>query len=107
MKRGTARVWREAGGRWAIQIEIDGAFYTERDYADVATATEAIGAILRQQAERPSDLDEDACPDCDEPLDLLTCSQCGADAFVRTCAHDGLRPIRLVGDAIYCSSCRV
>ena len=106
MRRGTARLWREAGGRWAIQIEIDGALYTERDYEDAAAATHAIADILRQQAERSSDADEEACQDCDEPLDLLTCSQCGADAFVRTCAHGGPRPIRAVGGASYCIACR-
>ena len=106
MKRGAARLWREAGGRWAIQIEVDGAFYTERDYADAARAAHAIASILRQHAERPSDVDEDACEECEEPLDLMTCSQCGADAFVRTCTHGGPRPIRMVEGAGYCSSCR-
>jgi hypothetical protein len=96
MQRGTARLWKEGGGRWAIQTELDGAFYTERDYADAASASDRFAAILRQHAERSADLDEGACEDCEEPLDLMTCSQCGADAFVRTCEHGGPRPIRLV-----------
>jgi hypothetical protein len=106
MQRGTARLWKEGGGRWAIQIEIDGAFYTERDYADAASASHAIAAILRQHAERSADLDEEACEECEEPLDLMTCSQCGADAFVRTCEHGGPRPIRVVEGATYCRTCR-
>jgi hypothetical protein len=106
MQRGTARLWKEAGGRWAIQIEIDGAFYAERDYADAASASHAIAAILRQQAERSVDLDENACEECEQPLDLMTCSQCGADGFVRTCEHGGPRPIRTVDGAAYCRRCR-
>jgi hypothetical protein len=105
MERGTARLWKE-GGRWAIQIEIDGAFYTERDYADAASAAHAIASILRQHAERSTDLDEDACEQCDEPLDVLVCSQCGVDAFVRTCEHGSPRPIRTEDGALYCRSCR-
>ena len=106
MQRGTARLWREDGGRWAIQIEIDGAFYTERDYADAASASHAIAEILRQHAERSGELDEDACQECEEPLDLMTCSQCGADAFVRTCEHGGSRPLRVLGGTAYCLKCR-
>jgi len=105
MERATARLWRE-GTRWVIQVEIDGAHYTERDYASVADACHAIASILRQRGERTTELDEVECGACDEPLDLLTCSQCGADAFVRTCAHGGPRPIRLVEGAPYCRSCR-
>src|SRR5262244_89217 len=96
MQRGTARLWKEGGGRWAIQIEIDGAFYTERDYADAASASHAIAQILRQHAEGSADLDEEACEACEQPLDLMVCSQCGADGFVRTCEHGGVRPIRTV-----------
>jgi len=105
MERAAARLWRE-GARWAIQIDIDGARYTERDYADIADACHAIAQILRQRGERPTDLDEDACELCDEPLDMVTCSQCGVDAFVRTCAHGGPRPIRLLEEALYCRVCR-
>ena len=90
-----------------IQIEIDGVPYTERDYADIASASHAIAQILRQHAERSTDMDQDACEACDEPLDLMTCSQCGADAFVRTCDHDGsARPIRTVDEAAFCRACR-
>ena len=106
MQRGTARLWSEDGGRWAIQIEIDGAFYAERDYADAASASHAIAQILRQHAERPSDLDDEICQECEEPLDLMTCSQCGADAFVRTCEHGGPRPVRVLEGAAYCLKCR-
>ena len=94
MKRGIARLWKEAG-RWVIQIDLDGVPYCERDYADVATATQAMATILRQRAERSEDLDQDAGEDCDEPLDLLVCSQCGADGCVRTCEHGGPPPIRM------------
>jgi hypothetical protein len=52
------------------------------------------------------ELDEDACELCDEPLDMLACSQCGIDAFVRTCEHGGPRPIRVLEDALYCRTCR-
>jgi len=106
MQRGTARLWKEGGGRWAIQIEIDGAFYTERDYADAASASHAIAAILRQHAERSADLDEDACEECEEPLELMTCSQCGANAFLRTCNHAGARRIRNTEGALFCRACR-
>jgi hypothetical protein len=75
MQRATARLWRE-GTRWVIQVEIDGAHYTERDYADIADACHAIAQILRQQGERRTDLDEDACELCDEPLNMVACSQC-------------------------------
>jgi hypothetical protein len=105
MKRATARLWRE-GTRWVIQIDIDGVGYTERDYVSVADACHAIASILRQRGERATDLDEAECDSCDEPLDLLTCSQCGADAFVRTCEHGGPRPIRAVAGAEYCQHCR-
>jgi hypothetical protein len=105
MERATARLWRE-GTRWIIQIDIDGARYTERDYDDIANACHAIASILRQRGERPIDLDEDECEACDEPLDLLTCAQCGLDAFVRGCDHGEARPIRLVGDRPYCRTCR-
>jgi hypothetical protein len=106
MERGTARLWREAD-RWVIEIEIDGVPYTERDYADIASASQAIAQILRQHAERSTDMDQDVCEACDEPLDLMTCSQCGADAFVRTCDHDGnARPIRTVDGAGFCRACR-
>jgi hypothetical protein len=106
MERGTARIWREAG-RWLIEIEIDGMPYAERDYADVASATHAIAQILRQQAQRSAELDEAQCPRCDEPVDLVACSQCGVDAFVRTCDHDpDARPIRVVDEALYCRTCR-
>ena len=89
-----------------IQIEFDGVRYTERDYEDVASATQAIAQILRRRADRAEALDEDACDLCDEPLDLATCSQCGSDAFVRTCEHGGPRPIRIVEGAHYCLDCR-
>jgi hypothetical protein len=105
MERATARLWRE-GTRWVIQVEIDGAAYTERDYASVADASHAIASILRQRGERATDLDETECDACDEPLDLLTCSQCGADAFVRSCVHGGPRPVRVVAEALYCRGCR-
>jgi len=106
MQRGTARLWKEPQGRWAIQIEIDGAFYTERDYEDAARAAHAIAQILRQHADRGADLDEDDCEECGQPLDLLTCSQCGADGFALTCEHGGPHPIRMLGAAIYCRTCR-
>jgi hypothetical protein len=96
MERATARLWRE-GTRWVIQIDIYGACYTERDYDDIANASHAIASILRQRGERPTDLDDDKCESCDEPLDLLTCSQCRVDAFVRTCEHAAGPPIRSVG----------
>jgi hypothetical protein len=105
MERATARLWKEAG-RWVIQIEIDGVEYTERDYDDVASATQAIAQILRQRAERSLDLDQDECEQCDEPLDLMTCSQCGADAFVRTCAHDVAPTIRVLAGEAFCRDCR-
>lgn len=105
MERATARLWRE-GGQWVIQIDIDGAHYTERDYASVADACHAIASILRQRGERAADLDEAECDACDEPLDLLTCSQCGTDAFVQACGHGGPGPIRVVDGAAYCRSCR-
>jgi len=89
-----------------IQIEIDGVPYTERDYADVASATQAIAQILRQRAERATDVDQGPCEACDEPLDLLVCSQCGADAFVRTCEHGGSRPISVLDGAAFCRVCR-
>jgi hypothetical protein len=79
----------------------------ERDYASVADASHAIASIFRQRGERVTDLDEAECDACDGPLDLLTCSQCGADAFVRTCEHGGARPIRLTDGAVFCRSCRV
>jgi hypothetical protein len=105
MERGTARLWRE-GTRWVIQVDIDGARYTERDYAGIADACHAIAQILRQCAERRTDLDEEACELCDEPLDMLACSQCGVDGFVRTCEHGGPRPIRDLEGALYCLTCR-
>jgi hypothetical protein len=74
MQRATARLWRE-GTRWVIQVEIDGAHYTERDYADIADACHAIAQILRQQGERRTDLDEDACELCDERLNMVACSR--------------------------------
>lgn len=106
MERATARLWQEAG-RWVIQVEIDGVPYTERDYADVASATQAIAQILRQRAQRSTDLDEQSCEACDGALDLMVCSQCGADAFVRTCEHGDRRPIRVLDGAAYCLSCRI
>ena len=106
MKQGTAHLWSEPGGRWAIRIEIDGVFYTERDYVDAASASCAIAQILRQHAERATGTDEEACEECEDPLDLMVCSQCGADGFVRTCEHGGARPIRSVDGALYCPSCR-
>jgi len=106
MERATARLWRE-GARWVIQIEIDGISYTERDYADIVSASHAIAQILRQQGERSASLDEEACAQCDEPLDLMVCSQCGADAFVRTCQHDASsRPIPIADTAAFCRVCR-
>src|SRR5262245_58063053 len=105
MRRGTARLWTQAG-RWVTQIEFDGTPYTERDYEDVASATQAIAQILRQRAERAEDLDQEACDLCDQPLDLATCSQCGVDAFVRTCEHGGSPPIRMVDGSAYCLACR-
>jgi hypothetical protein len=97
---------RKPVGAGAIQIEIDGAFYTERDYADAASASHAIAQILRQRAERSMDLDEELCRECEEPLEIMTCSQCGADAFVRTSEDGGLRSIRRVEGAAYCCGCR-
>ncbi|PYQ41692.1 MAG: hypothetical protein DMF77_15160 [Acidobacteria bacterium] len=106
MNQARVRLWRE-GDRWAIEIEIDGTPYAERDYADVGSATHAVAQILRQQAERSPDLDQEVCRQCDEPLDLVACSQCGVDAFVRTCNHDlDSRPIRVVDEAVYCRTCR-
>jgi hypothetical protein len=105
MDEGTARLWKE-GARWAIQIEIDGVPYTERDYADAASAIHAIASILRAHAERVPDLDQEACASCDAPLELSICSQCGASAFVRTCGHGALPPIRLVDGSAYCCACR-
>lgn len=106
MRRATARLWRE-GARWVVQIELDGVPYVERDYGDIASASHAIAQILRQQGERSVDLDEDACTECDQALDLMVCSQCGADAFVRTCDHDGSpRPIRIVEGFAFCRACR-
>jgi len=105
MERATARLWRE-GARWVIDVEIDGGHYTERDYADVASASHAIAQILRQHGERATDLDEEPCEVCEEPLALLTCSQCGVDAFVRGCEHSEARPIRVVEGAAYCLTCR-
>lgn len=105
MERATARLWRE-GARWVVQIDIDGARYTERDYDALADACHAITSILRQRGERPTDLDEDECESCDEPLDLATCSECGVDAFVRRCKHAADRPIRLVEGFAYCRACR-
>ena len=99
-------MWKEAGGRWAIQIEIDGAFYTERDYSDAASASHAIAQILRQHAERSAEMDEEACEECERSMDLLLCSQCGVDAFVRTCRHAGSARIRLTEGAHYCRACR-
>jgi hypothetical protein len=105
MQRGTARLWREAA-RWVVQVEIDGAPYTERDYTDIASASHAIAQILRQRAERSMVLDQDECEVCEEFLDVMVCSQCGADAFVRTCEHGGPRPIRILDGAAFCSICR-
>jgi hypothetical protein len=105
MNHATARLWRE-GTRWVIQIEIDRMPYTERDYSDIASACHALASMLRQHGERSEDLDESECDSCDEPLDLVTCSQCGADAFVRTCQHGGPRPIRVLDGAFYCHGCR-
>ena len=105
MDEATVRLWKE-GARWAIEIEIDGVPYTERDYADAASATHAIASILRQHAERATDLDQDACESCDAALDLLICSECGVSAFVRTCEHAGQRPIRLRDGALFCLACR-
>jgi hypothetical protein len=105
MERATARVWRE-GARWVIQIDIDGDRYTERDYADIGDACHAIAQILRQQGGQPKIPDEDACELCNEASDLMSCSQCGVDAFVRSCAHGGPRPIRLLEEALYCRVCR-
>jgi hypothetical protein len=90
-----------------VQIEVDGISYTERDYGDVASASHAIAQILRQQGEPFASLDEEACEACDQPLDLMVCSQCGVDAFVRTCDHgQGSRPIRAVDEAVFCRACR-
>jgi hypothetical protein len=105
MERAIARLWKE-GARWVIQIDIDGARYTERDYDDIGNACHAIASILRQRGQRPTGLDEDECASCDQPLDLVTCSQCGADAFVRTCPHAADASIRLVEGFAYCRACR-
>jgi hypothetical protein len=105
MQRGSARLWKEAG-RWLIDIEIDGCPYAERDYADAASACQAIAQILRLHAERATDLDHEACEQCDAPLDLMTCSQCGVDAFVRTCEHGSPAPIRPLEGASFCRGCR-
>ena len=106
MDHARARLWRE-GNQWAIEVEIDGVPYAERAYADLPSATHAIAQILRQPAGRDADLDEQECSQCDEPLDLVACSQCGADAFVRTCDHGlDMRPIRIVNEASYCRTCR-
>jgi hypothetical protein len=105
MQEGTARLWKE-GARWAIEIEIDGVPYTERDYADAASAVHAIASILRQHAERAAGLDQDACDACEAPLDLMVCSQCGTSAFVRTCTHGEPVPIRLLDAIAFCKACR-
>src|SRR4051812_38553227 len=106
MDQARARLWRE-GDLWAIEVEIDGVPYAEWDYADVASATHAIAQILRQQAARSPDLDQEECPHCDAALDLVACSQCGVAAFVRTCEHDVFtRPIRIVEGQLYCRACR-
>jgi hypothetical protein len=63
-----------------------------------------MAAILRQRGERPTNLDEDECDSCEEPLEMLTCSQCGVDAFVRTCEHAGPRPIRALEGAMFLPS---
>jgi hypothetical protein len=80
--------------------------YAERDYADLPNAWHAIASILRQCGDQPTQLDEDEYESCDEPVDLMTCSQCGVDAFVRTCDHGGPRPIRKVEGTVFCRSCR-
>jgi hypothetical protein len=36
----------------------------------------------------------------------VTCSLCGATAFVRTCAHGEAPPVRVVDGAAYCLACR-
>jgi hypothetical protein len=76
--------------------------YRDSRYDKVASA----GTEGSQHAERSADLDEDACEEREEPLDLMTCSQCGADAFVRTCEQGGARPVRVVEDAVYSLKCR-
>jgi hypothetical protein len=96
----------EEAGRWVIQIELDGIRHCEGDYADVATATQAIAAIFRQRTERAEELDQEACEECDERLDLLVCAQCGADGLVRTCEHADPPPIRTVESAACCRACR-
>jgi len=106
MRRATARLWREHAA-CVVQIDVDGAPYMEREYPDVAAATDAIRQILRQKGERSISLDENECEFCEEPLDLRLCSQCGVDAFVRTCQHEGaVLPIRTVEGALYCRRCR-
>jgi hypothetical protein len=90
-----------------VQIELDGVPYCERDYDDVASATQAISQIFRQRAERSEDLDQDACDTCEEPLDLVVCSQCGADGFLRTCEHGCPPPIRMVDGAARSTAERV
>jgi hypothetical protein len=77
-----------------------GAHYTERDYASVADAYHALASILRQRGERRTDHDEAKCGSCDKPMGLLTCPQCAADAFVRSCERGGQRPIRKVEEAL-------
>jgi hypothetical protein len=103
MQRETARLWRE-GARWLIQLDIDGVPYTERDYADIASAAHAMTRILRQQAERLTDIDAE-CDTCEGPLDCGSCSQRRASGFVRTCPH-GTRPIRMIERAAFCVRCR-
>src|SRR5262245_10681767 len=105
MERATGRLWRE-GTRWVIQVDIDGARCTERDYASLVDACHAFTQIVRNRAERATDLDQEECESCEEPLDLAVCSQCGVDAFVRACDHGGVHPIRMLDGALYCLSCR-
>ena len=105
IERATARLWREGTGG-VIQIDIDGAPCTEREYADLPNACHAIASMLRQRGGRAADLDESECEACDELLDLMTCSQCGVDAFLRTCEHGGPRAIRETEGAVFCRSCR-
>lgn len=81
--------------------------YSERDCADVASAAHAIAHILRQQAVRSAVLDEEACEQCDRPLNLMVCPQCGVEAFLRTWDHGkSARAIRIVDGAAFFRACR-
>ena len=90
---------RSAGRTEVLNVEVA---LNRRDYPDIANACQAIALILRQHGERATDLDAGECESCDEPLDLVICSQCGVDAFGRSCDHGDPRPIRMIEGARTC-----